>query len=136
MAYITVQLDPDDVRRLKEKLGPDTFQRAISDALTDVTHYAEGEVKSRTPVVTGNLQRSIISDVTNASRWPDPETRLSTDQPYGWWIETGVRESNGAKMKTKPGGYRMFEEGAAATEQKLGALVDRAIKMIEAEWAK
>lgn len=136
MDGITVSFDQHDLAKIKAKLGEDLYRQAVGDALVDVVHYAEGEVKARTPVVTGNLQRSIVSDVTDAQRWPDPETSLASAQPYVWWIETGTRLSDGAELATVPGGYRMFEKGAAEAQSKAGVLLKRAAKAIEEKWGK
>ncbi len=94
-----------------------------------------GEVMDRTPVVTGNLRRSVLTDVRNVDKWPDPSARIFSDAAYSWWIETGKYETRSAKMRNPSGGYRMFEEGAKATEGKADAILSAVATQIERRWA-
>lgn len=130
---ISVEVDAASLAALQAKLTADLYMDAVKAAFIDVAHAAEGEIKARVPVVTGNLRRSIASDVTNAGRFPQPESRVVTLAEYGWWIETGETRS-GRKMKTKPGGYRMFEEGARATEARIPEIVASIAGEIEKRW--
>lgn len=134
---IAIQVDTASLAKLQAKLGPGLYEDAVKAAFIDATHAAEGEIKGRTPVVTGNLRRSIQSDVTNAGRFPDVETRVlavASLCEYAWWIETGENRTTGAKMKSKPGGYRMFEEGRTATEQRIPQIVQGIVNEIESRW--
>lgn len=136
---ITVEIDAASLAKLEEKLSPELYQEAVKAAFIDVTHAAEGEIKARTPVVTGNLRRSIQSDVRDAGRFPDPETRvaaLSTLCEYAWWIETGTTRDGSRQMKSKPGGYRMFEEGAKATQARMPEIIAAIEREITTRWGQ
>lgn len=133
---IAIELDATSLAMLQAKLTSDLYMEAVKAAFIDATHAGEGEIKARTPVVTGNLRRSIQSDVTNAGRFPNPESRvaaLASLCEYAWWIETGETKS-GRKMKTKPGGYRMFEEGARAVEARIPEIIAGIAGDIEKRW--
>jgi hypothetical protein len=77
---LKIEVDSRDLEALMAKLAPELYREALGRALTDMAHTAEGEIKSRTPVVTGNLRRSIRSDVANATRERDPEGRVVADE--------------------------------------------------------
>jgi len=138
---ISVEFDKKQLKELMELLGPELYAGAVEQLLTDVTEFAEGEVKELTPKVTGTLRRSIQSDVRKVVA-PQHETRVGAYGPgksgsrieYAHWIETGETR-DGRKMKTRPGGYRMFEKGAEATERELPQMFDRCGNAIAERWA-
>ena len=129
-----IKVDPQSFRELQRKLAPEAYREALSSGIVDLMHVAKGAVKDRTPVVTGNLRNSEHTDVRNADKWPNPSVRIFSDAVYAWWIETGETKS-GRKMRVRAGGYRMFEEGAKATEAKAGAILDSIASEIQKRWA-
>lgn len=131
---ITVTFDRAQLARLQSKLDPKVYRELIRDALIDAAHIAEGEIKDRTPVVSGNLRRSFQPDYRAAGRFPNAEARIESRAVYAGWVETG-EDSRGRKMRTRPGGYRMVQEGALATADKLGEVLDSAARKIEERWA-
>jgi len=130
---ITVEFDKKQLKELMGLLGPELYADAIEQLLMDATQFAEGEVKELTPKVTGTLRRSIQSDTRKAAA-PQYETRVGTRSEYAHWIETGETR-DGRKMKTRPGGYRMFDKGAEATERELPQMFDRCGNAIADRWA-
>lgn len=136
---IAVAVDTASMARLEEKLKGTLYQDAVKAAFIDVAQAAEGEIKARTPVVTGNLRRSIQSDVTKAGAFPSPESRVFADSSlceYAWWIETGTTRDGSRTMQSKPGGYRMFEEGKTATEQRIPQILATIVDAIERRWSE
>lgn len=148
---IAIQVDTASLAKLQAKLGRGLYEDAVKAAFIDVAHAAEGEIKARTPFVTGNLRRSEQSIVNDAGRFPNPESRVRvhptmtgkskrgvtvTMAEYAWWIETGENRTTGAKMKSKPGGYRMFAEGRTATEQRVPQIVAGIVNEIESRWGQ
>ena len=130
----SVEIDPRSLASLKGKLAPDLYREAVSTALIDLTHHAEGVAKGITPVVSGHLARSEVSDVSGAARWPGPTTTLATDTVYAEWIETGT-DSRGRQMQTRPGGYRMFEAAEKSAEAEAQGALDKAASEVERRWA-
>ena len=131
---LMIEVNARDLENLRAKLGPELYREGIGRAITDLVHLAEGEIKARTPFVTGNLRRSERSDVTGATRERDPEGRLATVAVYAWWIETG-EDRRGRRMKTMPGGYRMFRQGGEVAAEKSGEIVAAVVREIETQWS-
>ena len=131
---VSFEVNAAQLRDVLSKLEPDQYRLALADVFTDSALVLEGEVKKKTPVVTGNLRRSIVSDVRSADRWPDPEVRVLSREEYANWVETGERR-DGARMRSPSGGHRMFQGGAESMERKLPKLLDEAALEIEARWA-
>ena len=134
---LMIEVNARDMESLRAKLGPELYREGIGRAITDLVHLAEGEIKGRTPFVTGNLRRSIMSDVADAMREAGPEGRVAADETiavYAWWIETGENRK-GHRMKTKPGGYRMFKQGGEAAADKSGEIVAAVVREIETQWS-
>ncbi len=130
---IKVEFDKRQLKELMDLLGPELYAEAVEQLLTDATQFAEDAIKPATPVVTGNLRRSIQTDTRKAAA-PTYEARVGTRAEYANWIETGETR-DGRKMKTRPGGYRMFEQGADATERELPEMLDRCGNAIAERWA-
>lgn len=116
---ISIEVDATSFAELQVKLSPELWKEALGNVLIDATHQMEAEVKQRTPVRTGNLQRSEQSDVSHA-RDDQPYVSLSTDVVYAWPVEDRVG---------------MFEGGAQAMEARLPVILDNVAREIEARWA-
>lgn len=133
----SIELDKAQLAAIKRKLGADLYGDVIARALTTMAYQYEGVAKSFTPVVTGNLRRSIQSDVRNADRTPHPEARVESRAVYANWIETGEFFTRpGVQMVSHPGGYRMFEQAFDAAKRDANKHLSEAAKAIENKWAK
>jgi hypothetical protein len=131
----SVEIDPRQLAALRRKLGPDLYRKAFGTALSRIAFAVEGVAKSRTPVVTGNLRRSIQSDVRRVED-ERPEARVESRALYANWIETGKYETRpGVEMKTMPGGYRMFEQAADEAKRIANDVLARAARDVQTTWA-
>lgn len=117
-ALFSIEVDASSLAKLQAKLDPEMWRDALENALIDATHQMEAEVKPRTPWVTGNLRRSIQSDVQHA-RDDKPYVTVSSDVVYAWPVE---KRSH------------MFEDGARAMEAKLPAMLDNIAREVESRW--
>ena len=116
---ISIEVDASSFAKLQTKLSPELWREALESALIDATHQLEAEVKQRTPVRTGNLQRSEQSDVSHA-RDDRPFVKFSTNVVYAWPVEDRVG---------------MFAGGAEAMEGKLPRILDNVAREVETKWA-
>lgn len=134
MTSEAVTVDARQLARILENLEPAAYQEAVGALLIDAAHVGEAETKKLTPRVTGHLRRSEQSDTAGARDWPNPHVRVaSSNVPYAEYIETGER-SDGVRLKTRPGGYRMFAGGGDAVEKAMPALLSKTAREIEAKW--
>jgi hypothetical protein len=111
-------LDPSDLAALRRKLDAAALTGDIGPALEDLALRAEGEIKDRTPVKTGHLRRSIVSDLSE-SKAKNPSTRVWTDVEYANPVEAWAA---------------MFSEGAAAVLASADSAVDAMVATIEQRW--
>ena len=136
-ANFTIEFDKAQLAAIRHKLDRELYDKAIGRALTTMAYQYEGVAKSFTPVVTGNLRRSIQSDVRNANRQPDPQSRVESRAVYANWIETGKFETRpDVVMTSMPGGYRMFEQARDAAARDASKHLSEAATAIENHWAK
>lgn len=117
-ALIAIEVDASSLRALYDKLDPVLWREVLENALIDATHQMEAEVKQRTPVLTGNLRRSIQGDVTHA-RDDKPYVSVATDVVYAWPVEK--REE-------------MFGRAAEVMEAKLPGMLDNIAREVETRW--
>lgn len=131
-----VTAESTSLNRTLKAMTPDEYRGFIADALTDMTHIAEREIKERTPVVTGHLRRSEISDVSHVRDDSDPYGRAAvTAVEYAPYIEEGVWPGGTKRLRTKPDGYRMFQDGGKAAEEKAPRLLEKLAKQVVDKWA-
>lgn len=117
-ALVSIEVDASSLRALYDKLSPELWREALEAALIDATHQMEAEVKQRTPVLTGNLRRSIQGDVTHA-RDDKPYVSVATEVVYAWPVEK--REE-------------MFGRSAEVMEAKLPRMLDNIAREVESRW--
>lgn len=117
-ALVSIEVDAASLAKLQAKLDPELWRDALENALIDATHQMEAEVKQRTPVVSGNLLRSIQSDVQHA-RDDNPHVLVSTDVVYAWPVEKRSE---------------MFGISAEVMEAKLPAMLDNIAREVESRW--
>lgn len=109
-----------DYARINAKLQPGVLTEDAYIALEELALNAEREIKQRTPVKTGNLQRSITSDLSE-SRAALAVTRVWTDVEYANPVESWAM---------------MFSDGAAAAIEAAGDAVANVAVMIEKRWSE
>ena len=131
---LSIKFDERELADLLDKLSPDLYEEAVTAGVIDTAHTAQAEIVTRTPRITGTAQRSWRTDERKAKRYPNPEAVVDSNLVYIWWLETG-KDSRGRKMRTRPGGYRMRDEGQAATEQKVPQILDNVVREIEGKWS-
>lgn len=136
MVSMTTVVDEAAFRKVEKKLGPELYMKAVSRALTDVTHIGEGVAKSVVPVVTGNLRRSIRSNLSAVKDERAPEGRVESDSRYAGWIEDGFWESRPGVMEDPAGGYGMFRAAQEAANENLPRYLDMAAREIETRFAE
>lgn len=117
-AFATVS--PGDYARIMDKLQPGALTEDAYTALENLALNAEREIKTRTPVKTGTLQRSIASDLSG-SRDSSPVTRVWTDIEYANPVEAWAA---------------MFADGAAAAFEAAGDAASDMVASIEKRWSE
>lgn len=115
-AFATVS--PADYARIMDKLQPGVLTQDAYQVLEDLALNAEREIKDRTPVRTGNLRRSIASDLSE-SRAELAVTRVWTDVEYANPVEAWAS---------------MFSDGAAAAIEAAGDAAGFIAASIEKRW--
>jgi len=118
--FLSIEVDAVSLRALYAKLDLELWREALAKALTDGIHQAEAEVKALTPVLTGNLRRSIVPDLSSIDRDRAPYAKLWTNVVYAWPVEDRVG---------------MFADGATALEAKLPGILDSVAREVESRWA-
>lgn len=119
-------------------LDSDVVREPLARFLTRVIGTWERITKGLTPVKTGNLRRSIQTDISHVRDHPVAHAAIGTRTIYAAWIETGERRGKNGKvyMSQPPGGYRMFEQGRTATEKQMDTLKTALGREIAAAWRK
>lgn len=115
---VFVEVDQQAYDRLMAKLEPGYLAEPLQQALIDLTLNAEREIKDRTPVKTGNLRRSIVSELSGASGL-EPETSVWTDVEYANPVEAWAN---------------MFSDGAYMAIQSAGDVAGQFLAAIEKRW--
>lgn len=125
---IEIRWKQGDLERLRQVLDPDhkAYAQLVEDCLTELALRAIEPVMAATPVVTGNLRRSVQA-TTDKVRASPPESAVESRAIYAGWIETGQTKDGSRRMKHPAGGYRMFEAGYRYAEGIVDSVVDRAI---------
>ncbi len=151
MGVVTVRLSGLDV--LRAKLGPDLYQPAVREALTNAALFAEAEMKRRVPKDTSALARSIVSEVRPMSArvysglayavvvdqgrrpgatMPPPQALDGWAQRHGFKGSLFVLARAIGRRGIKP--THFLDATRAALEAKLPELIDVAAKKIRERW--
>lgn len=120
MSDVFATVSQADYDRITAKLQPGALTDGQHEALERLALNAEREIKARTPVRTGTLQRSIASDLSG-SRDALAVTRVWTDLEYANPVESWAQ---------------MFSDGAAAAIEAAGDEVAFIATSIEKRWTE
>ena len=125
---VTIVGLPNLIRKLDPAMLLGT---SVQDTVKEAGEEVQKAVKERTPVVTHALQDSI-----ELQTWPSL-AKVSTDSPYGPFIETGVRNDRrvrGGKVYRRAGAARMFRLGAQDARDIVKGKMKNLAAQIAARW--
>tara|TARA_R110000787_G_scaffold135936_6_gene248339 strand:+ start:2852 stop:3295 length:444 start_codon:yes stop_codon:yes gene_type:complete len=125
--------------------GDKNLMKGVRKALTKVGKSVTNEVKKNTPEKTGTLRKNIkegkptisktsaqitISSGSSHGGASGVKTNSGGDVVYALWVETGRRR--GAIMRTRKGGYKMFEKAEKEVTKpknldKMGKIISKQV---------
>lgn len=130
-----IAFDDADITKAIGRIKPSVIREPLGRALIKLIAIWERTTKGVTPVRTGNLRRSIQSEKSHAKDEKRPYVTVGTRTVYAPWIEWGETKK-GKRMKVKPGGYRMFEQGQTAARDAHSAVMTTMGREIAERMAK